>query len=677
MADKNKKEAQRQPTNEEQIQRRQSGPRPTAEDWLRKKTAPAQQTDGTAEFVQTGPETVPPGGKLPDVGVSGYAVLDEVIKREDVQRAGQILLKYKQGKANLEARIVDNEQWYKMRHWGQLNDRKNDVEPTSGWLFNAIANKHADAMDNFPAPTVLPREADDRAEAKMLTSVIPVILDQLDFEQVYSDVWMYKLIAGTGVYGVFWDKDKLNGLGDVAITKVDLLTLFWEPGVTDVQRSHHLFSVTLIDNEDIEAMYPQTKGRLGSSTVDVAKYNYDDAVDTTGKSAVVDWYYKKRVGGKTVLHYVKYVNDVVLYATENDPQLRERGLYDHGLYPFVFDPLYNVEGSPAGFGYIDIGKSPQTYIDRIGKAVIENTLANTRPRFFTRADGAVNEKEYADQTQDFVHVNGAGLGEDSIRPIEGKPLASIYYEVMQGKIEELKETTGNRDVNTGGHTSGVTAASAIAAMQEAGGKLARDNSKAAYRAYRRMILMVIELIRQFYSLPRTFRILGENGAQEYVQFSNAGMVPQAVGMTFGLPEMEQMTRLPLYDVEVSAQRASPYSKLSQNEMALSFLNAGMFNPALADQALLCLDMMDFDRKDSVMQKIAQNAAQYQQQKMLMAAMAGVAGPGGPPAPDKKGAAKAAQNAGEDRNDGFGGLQARESRVTKKAREDTAERTAPR
>jgi len=677
MADKNKKEAQRQPTNEEQIRRRQSGPRPTAEDWLRQKTAPPTQTDGTAEFAQTGPETVPPGGKLPDVGVSGYSVLDEVIKREDVQRAGQILLKYKQGKANLEARIIDNEQWYKMRHWGQLNDRKNEVEPTSGWLFNSIANKHADAMDNFPAPTVLPREADDRAEAKMLTSVIPVILDQLDFEQVYSDVWMYKLIAGTGVYGVFWDKDKLNGLGDVAITKVDLLSLFWEPGVTDIQRSHHLFSVTLIDNEDIEAMYPQTKGRLGSSTVDVAKYNYDDAVDTTGKSAVVDWYYKKRVGGKTVLHYVKYVNDVVLYATENDQKLRERGLYDHGLYPFVFDPLYNVEGSPAGFGYIDIGKSPQTYIDRIGKAVIENTLANTRPRFFTRADGAVNEKEYADQTQDFVHVNGAGLGEDSIRPIVGKPLASIYYEVMQGKIEELKETTGNRDVNTGGHTSGVTAASAIAAMQEAGGKLARDNSKAAYRAYRRMILMVIELIRQFYTLPRTFRILGENGAQEYVQFSNAGMVPQTVGMTFGLPEMEQMTRLPLYDVEVSAQRASPYSKLSQNEMALSFLNAGLFNPALADQALLCLDMMDFDRKDSVMQKIAQNAMQYQQQQMLMAAMAGGAVPGGPPAPDRKGAEKAAQNAGEDRNDGFGGLQAQESRVTKKAREDTAERTAPR
>ena len=77
------------------------------------------------------------------------------------------------------------------------------------------------------------------------------------------------------------------------------------------------------------------------------------------------------------------------------------------------------------------------------------------------------------------------------------------------KIDELKETTGNRDISTGGTTSGVTAASAIAAMQEAGSKLSRDNSKAAYRAYRKIINMVIERIRQFYDLPRCFRITME------------------------------------------------------------------------------------------------------------------------------------------------------------------------
>ena len=85
------------------------------------------------------------------------------IEAEQLQHAWQLLGRYRQGKANLEKRIIENEQWYKLRHWGCLeNRRKSPVEPVSGWLFNAIANKHADAMDHIPAPNILPREASDR-----------------------------------------------------------------------------------------------------------------------------------------------------------------------------------------------------------------------------------------------------------------------------------------------------------------------------------------------------------------------------------------------------------------------------------------------------------------------------------------------------------------------------------
>jgi hypothetical protein len=239
-------------------------------------------------------------------------------------------------------------------------------------------------------------------------------------------------------------------------------------------------------------------------------------------------------------------------------------------------------------------------------------LANAKPRHFIRNEGGVNEEEYADLSKDFVHVEGS-LGEDSIMPIQGKPLNNVYVQVVKDKIDELKETTGNRDISTGGTTSGVTAASAIAAMQEAGSKLARDGNKSAYRSYRKLCLMIIELIRQFYDLPRCFRIMGENGAAKYVQYSNAGITPQMQGVDFGV-DMGQ--RVPLFDIEVTAQKQSPYSKMSQNELALQFYQAGFFNPQMSDQALACLDMMDFDRKQFVMQKIAQNGTMYQ---MLMQA----------------------------------------------------------
>lgn len=545
--------------------------------------------------------------KMPTGAMDGFRALAQVIGKKQIQTATQTLNKYKEGKANLEQKIIDNEQWYKLRHWECMRDKKEEIQPTSGWLFNSIANKHADAMDNFPSPNVLPREEGDKGEAEMLTSILPVILDQNDFEETYSDEQNYKLKTGAGVYGVFWDKTKLNGLGDIAINRIDLINLFWESGVMDIQKSRNVFHVELMDNDILIGQYPQLDGKLGGSSIDVSKYIYDDSVDTNGKTAVVDWYYKKLQNGKTVLHYCKFVNDEVLFATENDPNFAERGWYDHGLYPFVIDPLFKIEGTVAGFGYIDVGKDAQAYIDRGNRAIMKNMLANSAPRHFIRTDGGVNEEEYADLTKDFVHVEGS-LGQDSILPIQGKPLSDIYVSVINNKIEELKETTGNRDVSNGGTTGGVTAASGLAAMQEAGSKLSRDNNKGSYRAYKKVCLMVIELIRQFYDMPRKFRIVGENGVARFETYKNTGLQLQPQEDEFG---QDMGFRMPLFDIEITAQKQSPYSKMSQNELALQFYRAGFFNPQMADQALACLDMMDFDRKHFIMQKIQQNGTMFQ------------------------------------------------------------------
>ncbi|MBQ2396073.1 MAG: hypothetical protein II304_03395 [Bacteroidales bacterium] len=500
---------------------------------------------------------------------------------------------------------------------------------------------------------------------------------------------MYKLKTGTGVYGVFWDGSKLNGLGDISIRKVDLLNLFWESGITDIQKSRNVFHVELCDNNLLLDAYPQLQGKLGGSTVSITEYMYDDKVDTTNKSLVVDWYYKKSVNGKTLLHFCKFVNDEVLFCTENDERFADTGFYDHALYPFVFDTLYPVEGTPTGFGYIDVGKDSQAYIDRANQAIMSNMLTNAKPRFFVREDGAVNEAEFTDLSKDLVHVGG-NLGQDSIIPIKGNMLNGITLNVLQSKIEELKETTGNRDVSTGGTTSGATAASAIAAMQEAGSKLSRDNNKASYRAFRKIVVMVIELIRQFYDLPRCFRIMGDNGAAEYVQYSNAGIQPQMQGgIEMGI---DMGYRIPLFDVEITAQKQSPYSKMSQNELALQFYQAGFFNPQMADQALACIDMMDFDRKQFVMQKIAQNGGMYQQmmamqQQMFMLAQMVDQARGSNIADQLAaqfmGGAPVVPNDGTDptktveNTEALGGEEGGgESHVTKKARQRVAESTSP-
>ena len=539
-----------------------------------------------------------------------------MITDKDVERGIDLLTKYKDGKSNLESRIVNDELWWELRHWegiGQSKAKRVDrsgkevkstppqPKPTSAWLFNTIQNKHADAMDNYPEPVVLPREESDEQSAKTLSQILPVVQEYNHFEQVYSDNWWEKLKHGTAAYGVFWDSQKDNGLGDIEIRDIDLLNLFWEPGITDIQKSRNLFIVDLVDNDLLDKEYPELEGKQKGKVIDVKEYIYDDSVDTSEKSVVVDWYYKvKTPSGRTALHYVKFVGSTLLYASQNDPEYRERGFYDHGMYPVVLDVMYPEKGTPIGFGYVAICKDPQLYIDKLSANILENAMMATKKRFFVSDSTAINEEEFLDWNRPMVHVNGE-LGDQRVKEIVNRPLDSIYVNVAQMKIEEMKDTAANRDVNSGG-TTNVTAAAAIAALQEAGNKASRDMIAASYRAYTQINTLCVELMRQFYDVSRSFRITGEGNEYQFVTFDNAGLQDQVTGVdTLG----NEMYRRPVFDLKIKAQKKNPFSRMEQNERAKELYSLGFFAPENAQASLIALEMMDFEGIQTVREKVMQ------------------------------------------------------------------------
>ena len=558
------------------------------------------------------------------------------IGAEQLKELTMILQKYKSGKSQTEQRIVASENWWKLRNTTEEQKVTNlgkdgGFKSVSGWLHNVIVSKHADAMEAFPEPNILPREQGDRGEARMLSAIIPCVLEQNKFDSSYDDAMWQKMKTGTGVYKVVWDKNKLHGLGDISVECASLLNLYWEPGVSDIQKSRYFFHTELCDKDLLEQRYPdQLRGGLKGQTFMSTKFLYDDHVDTENKITVIEVYYHKYIEGKNTLQYIKYVNDIVLYASENDtqpvvdeatgqvkPPMAMTGLYDHCKYPYVFDPLYPIEGSPCGYGYVDICRNPQTEIDLIKSAFVKSAMVGSTPRYFSRGDGSVNEDEFLDLTKPIVHAKNPS--EDALRQITFNPLDGNYINILDRTIQELRETSGNTETSTGNVSSGVTAASAIAALQEASGKGSRDSTQGAYRAYAEIVELCIELIRQFYNLPRQFRILGQYGAEQYITYTNQNLQMQPQGNDFG---QDMGFRLPVFDIKVSAQKKNVYTKVTQNELAVQLYQLGALNPQMVDQALLMLDMMEFDGKDELMQKLAQNGTIFQKlvQYMQMALM---------------------------------------------------------
>ncbi len=522
------------------------------------------------------------------------AVPETRITSAHILEAAERLRDYKAGKQTLDARLADETNWWHSRY-GQ--EGKADAgRSTSAWLFNSIAHKHADLCDNYPVCRILPREPGDEDEATMLSSILPVITQRCHFERIYSDNAWSKLKHGLAGYGVFWNPALENGFGDIDIRRVDVANLFWAPGVSDIQESPHLYLVTLEDAEALLSRYPalaeeKAWQRMSGAVPDMGG-SYLSGTESTGdKLAVVDWYYKVTApDGRTLLHYVKYVGETLLYASENDPAYADRGWYDHGRYPFVLDVFYPREGTPEGYGLISVGRNAQGYIDELDGRLLEYANWASRVRYWAKRSLGVNERDFLDLNRHIIEVEG-DIDEEKLRQITLSPMDSALSELRQMKIDELKETTGTKDVSLGSTSGGVTAAAAITALQEAGEKGSRDCLAGTYRAFVDIMCQVIELIRQFYDSARTFRITGEDGGYTYLTYSNRGITDRENGRD---SDGEISYYRPVFDVDVRAEKQSPHSRAERNALMLSLYESGMLDEGRETAALRALEGMEFE-----------------------------------------------------------------------------------
>lgn len=544
-------------------------------------------------------------------------------KRETIGRKGKIdekkvaefesiLYKYRDGKQFLDEKIKNDYEWWKQRHWHLLKGKQvaegsktvdmvnKEPEPTTAHLFNCIQNKHADAMDNIPELIFLPVSKDDEQKCSILNKIIPVVNERSKFTRAYSGCWYDKLIAGAGIYFVGWNQDLYYGLGDVEIKKVDPLKLFWKPGINNIQESPYTFYVEELPSAEVKELYPFLTITTGNT---LALKEHQKAEQDIEQDIVqlVHCYYK--VNNR--IHYCYFCCGQVIYASENDDRFKATGYYLHGKHPFVIDSCYSIYNSPFGFSLLDVEKSTQELIDKYTQLTVKNVKDNAAGKKFYDRNSGVNLGDLQDPGKEYVAVNS--INDGVIRHVEVKDITANMSGLINNKVAEMNETSGNRDFTQGGTVAGVTSASAIAALQESGSKGSRDLIKNTYEAMKEIGEMEIEIMRQRYQNTRFFRITGTEEEYDFVEFNNQDLLPREIEQEDGQP----ILHTPVFDVKIKAQKQSPFSTMANNEQYLNFFKAGMFNPQIADQALLCVELLEFEGKENLIRKLKENGTLLQ------------------------------------------------------------------
>lgn len=635
---KNQQTAQNDPKAEQtpnRQQREQNGQQRESQPKQRQQTEPNRQPNEQREQ-QNGeyrPERYKPKEQTEQPQQS--APTEPHFTPDKVSEVLQILHEYKDGKTTVDMKATENQEWWRLRHWnviqGKTEAGKAKVEVGSAWAVNSILNKHADFMDSFPKANVLAREADDEEEAQILSKILPAIEEHTDAEQVYNTAGYDFLIDGTAITSVLWDPMAHDGMGDIKKTNVDIHNVFWQPGIEDIQQSKYFFDVSVADVNDVKLQYPDIAEKIGGGKQGfITEYIHDDNINHQNDIEIINCYYKKlemrpvlinidpqtvakHLVPREILHMAIIIGDQCVFCSEDNPEYQD-GFYKHGKYPYVFRKCFPVKDSPCGFGYLDIMKYPQRDIDKLDQAIMKNTMMKAKPRWWVKKNADINKEAFADWNEEIVEVGSGDLG-SAVQQMDVDTLPAIVETHLEAKIDELKEISGNRDFSQGSTASGVTAASAIAALQEAGSKLSRDINKAMYRGSREEYYLEIELIRQFYTEPRTFRIDDGSGRYEYMDYSNVNIEPQDITTPEGTRHKKS-----IFDLEVSAEKQSPFSRASQNETAKELYQMGLFAPDNATSALVCLDMMEFEGKEKIKQQIQQNDTfmqQFQQMQQLI------------------------------------------------------------
>lgn len=478
---------------------------------------------------------------------------------------------YKADREPLISRIRDNENFYRSSYEKLFNGINSEMACDTPLIFSAIENCRADAIDNYPVANIIEREPEGSRVAELLHKVVEAQLEIADFKTVYKENVRNKLKYGTAIYGIFYDAQS----GNIDLRAIDILDIYVDMHIPDIEDSRFIFINAAVENEILAERYPDFSDLF---TGDAQVETLGDTYSLDDRTVITDCYYKLPDGR---VHMMKLCDDVVIEATE-DMEGYENGLYSHGRYPVIFDVMYPSDNCPFGFGMIDIGKTTQVEINKLDNAITENIMCAAKPRYLAKRNGGISEEEFCDYHKSIVHYEG---DTDSIRAISHNSITESFLTHRETKKEELKEILANRDFQQGGTAGGVTAASAIETLRQAGEKRSRAIISDTYDTYKDIVYMVIELMRQFFVSPRMYRVCDSLGKKSFAEFSR---------------DMMFSSERPLeFDIDVTIQRENPYSRESINKTVMELWQAGLFTGDNVNAAIIAIKNMQFDGKEKL------------------------------------------------------------------------------
>lgn len=495
-------------------------------------------------------------------------------------------------KLGLFDRFKENETYLDGKHWDLVpTEDPNEPRPHTPVLWSTLDNIHADLVEAYPKCSPKAETVKDEAAVRMAGDLQNASFARRGFKKVWRQVTKGVLDQGVDFIETFWDKTLYNGLGDANYRRWSVRNMLFDPHVGDLNDSAGVFTMTFERERSVFGKYQEKREKIKASN----NYTVRPSDLSGGKNAIpsskendmvliLNFYWreftivKTKIGPipKYRLCWAKIAGGTVVER----PKRPEKSVYAHGDYPFTPIPFEEKDGSLFPLGLVDRFKKMQWYIDKVDQGVLCNMLAAIRSKLLCDETAGLDMDALTDWAKNIV--KGKDISEKSVRWFETKPFTNAPMMYAQEKAASMKDESGANQFNRGEGGRGVTAASAIYALQDAGSKRSRKLIDMLYDAVGEVCWQAIELQYEFYTEDRLVAITDDGGEPHDVTVNNATFKSSSHN---GILDMR---------MRMSAEQDVGYKTALRNQQAIEIFNAQMIDSTIA------LQMMDFPDKDKVM-----------------------------------------------------------------------------
>ena len=506
------------------------------------------------------------------------------------------------------ARLDENTKIYNGKHWetfGDDNPENKDLpRPSIPTLTSAIENLKADYNDEFPEAVIIKESVHSEEAAKVLTTVVRQELDMCGFESEYGDIVHDILQDGWGVWEIGYDPWANQGMGGSFIRTCMNKNFMCDPEVKDLQDGRACFKIDSKPRYWFKQHYPELFPLMVSDKKkDDHHENKTDATPpSTDDTYMLLECWVREFDPKSKRHRIHFAKVAGHQLLELSTKDYPGGYYAHGLYPFVVTSLYKQRGTELGIGLVDIFRDAQRYSDKAVQIVLSNLLHAAKPRIIVDKSYLENPDDVLDFRKNVIYTNGPVAQAYTWQ--QAQPLPNTAFGSIDYLTSTIKNESGTNDQSRGQTGAGVTAASAITALQEMSTKRSRMGCQRLQHSFRKAVVMLLDVLREKHLVPRDIEIT-VNGEPHTVSFDADWFDEQ-------LTSNDGNRIVPF--VSVKSARKTRFSMMAHNELILQVMQMtnGSTDP------VIMLEAFQGDEMENVLDTIrrAQNAGMLNLQKTV-------------------------------------------------------------